>query len=113
MKRFGVFSGIALLALGFCAGEAKAESINVQVGVRPYYLVDDMDEGKLKDSLKQCKVTSFKPSDFSIGHRGASMQFPEHTKESYLAAARMGAGILECDVTFTKGFTTGMPPLSM
>lgn len=102
MKRFGVFSGIALLALGFCAGEAKAESINVQVGVRPYYLVDDMDEGKLKDSLKQCKVTSFKKSDFSIGHRGASMQFPEHTKESYLAAARMGAGIIECDVTFTK-----------
>ena len=30
------------------------------------------------------------------------MQFPEHTKESYVAAAKMGAGILECDVTFTK-----------
>lgn len=30
------------------------------------------------------------------------MQFPEHTKESYMAAAKMGAGILECDVTFTK-----------
>ena len=30
------------------------------------------------------------------------MQFPEHTEESYRAAARMGAGILECDVTFTK-----------
>ena len=28
--------------------------------------------------------------------------FPEHTKESYEAAARMGAGIVECDVTFTK-----------
>ncbi|NNG03410.1 MAG: glycerophosphodiester phosphodiesterase, partial [Inquilinus sp.] len=25
-----------------------------------------------------------------------------HTKESYVAAARMGAGIVECDVTFTK-----------
>ena len=37
-----------------------------------------------------------------IGHRGAPLQFPEHTKESYEAAARMGAGILECDVTFTK-----------
>src|SRR5690606_15657957 len=35
-------------------------------------------------------------------HRGAPMQFPEHTKESYEAAARMGAGIVECDVTFTK-----------
>jgi glycerophosphoryl diester phosphodiesterase len=43
-----------------------------------------------------------KSSDFSIGHRGAALQFPEHTQESYLAAARMGAGIVECDVTFTK-----------
>jgi glycerophosphoryl diester phosphodiesterase len=30
------------------------------------------------------------------------LQIPEHTRESYLAAARMGAGIIECDVTFTK-----------
>jgi glycerophosphoryl diester phosphodiesterase len=30
------------------------------------------------------------------------MQFPEHTVESYVAAARMGAGIVECDVAFTK-----------
>jgi glycerophosphoryl diester phosphodiesterase len=30
------------------------------------------------------------------------MMFPEHTQESYEAAARMGAGIVECDVTFTK-----------
>src|SRR5262249_38811841 len=29
-------------------------------------------------------------------------QFPEHTKESHEAGARMGAGIQECDVTFTK-----------
>ncbi len=28
--------------------------------------------------------------------------FPEHTVESYEAAARMGAGVMECDVTFTK-----------
>jgi glycerophosphoryl diester phosphodiesterase len=30
------------------------------------------------------------------------MQFPEHTMESYVAAARQGAGIIECDVTFTS-----------
>jgi glycerophosphoryl diester phosphodiesterase len=30
------------------------------------------------------------------------MQFPEHSRESYTAAARMGAGVIECDVTFTK-----------
>ena len=41
-------------------------------------------------------------SDFSIGHRGACLQFPEHTLESYKAAAIQGAGIIECDVTFTK-----------
>lgn len=75
---------------------------NVQLGPRPFYLVSDMDEGPLKRRLQSCAKKKFKPSDFSIGHRGAPLQFPEHTKESYLAAARMGAGILECDVTFTK-----------
>jgi glycerophosphoryl diester phosphodiesterase len=28
--------------------------------------------------------------------------FPEHSRESYIAAARMGAGVIECDVTFTR-----------
>ena len=75
---------------------------NIQVGVRPYYLVDDMDEGELKDTLLECSEGPFSTTDFSIGHRGAPLQFPEHTRESYVAAARQGAGILECDVTFTK-----------
>jgi glycerophosphoryl diester phosphodiesterase len=61
-----------------------------------------MDESALKSTLLQCADGPFAPSDFSIGHRGAALQFPEHTKESYLAAARMGAGIIECDVTFTQ-----------
>lgn len=30
------------------------------------------------------------------------LQFPEHTLESYEAAVIQGAGIVECDVTFTK-----------
>ena len=75
---------------------------SVQVGSRPYFLIEDMDEGQLKDKLQQCGEGPFYKTDFSIGHRGAPMQYPEHTKESYVAAARMGAGILECDVTFTK-----------
>ncbi len=76
----------------------------VQLGPRPYFLVDDMSPSPLKTQLQACaaKRKRFEPTDFSIGHRGAPMQFPEHTKESYVAAARMGAGILECDVTFTK-----------
>lgn len=73
-----------------------------QIGPRPFFLKNDMDEGKLKQKLENCKVGVFKKTDFSIGHRGASLQFPEHSKESYMAAAKMGAGIVECDVTFTK-----------
>lgn len=75
---------------------------NVQLGPRPFYLVNDMQDSPLKKELQNCSKRAFKKSDFSIGHRGAAMQFPEHTKESYVAAAKMGAGIVECDVTFTK-----------
>ncbi len=73
-----------------------------QIGVRPFYLVEDMDPGPLQDELSECTATSFTKTDFSIGHRGACMQFPEHTRESYIAAAQMGAGVVECDVTFTN-----------
>ena len=75
---------------------------SVQLGPRPFFVVEDMDESNLKTQLQKCSEGPFKRTDFSIGHRGAALQFPEHTKESYVAAARMGAGIIECDVTFTK-----------
>ena len=75
---------------------------SVQLGPRPFFLIDEMEDGHLKRKLQQCSGGPFRPSDFSIGHRGAALQFPEHTRESYEAGARMGAGILECDVTFTK-----------
>ena len=74
---------------------------DAQIGPRPFYLVDKMKDGPLKTQLSQC-TGPFHRSDFSIGHRGAALQFPEHSRESYLAAARMGAGVIECDVTFTK-----------
>jgi len=74
----------------------------IQLGPRPFYLVQGMDEGKLKDRLMKCENGHFYRSIFSIGHRGAALQFPEHTKEAYQAGARMGAGIVECDTTFTK-----------
>ncbi len=74
----------------------------VQIGQRPFFLVSDMAPSPLKDKLQSCGNGPFSKTSFSIGHRGAAMQFPEHTKESYEAAARMGAGIVECDVTFTK-----------
>ncbi|PHQ13886.1 glycerophosphodiester phosphodiesterase family protein [Marinobacter profundi] len=74
----------------------------VDLGPRPQWLVDDMDEGALKAQLQACRTQNLKPTEFSIGHRGAPLQFPEHTLESYVAAAGMGAGIVECDVAFTK-----------
>ncbi len=81
----------------------KKSTQSIQLGPRPFYLINSMDNGKLKNKLNECSSKQvFKKTEFSIGHRGAAMQFPEHTKESYEAAARMGAGIIECDVTFTK-----------
>lgn len=75
---------------------------SVQLGPRPFWLVQDMDEGELKSALEQCRNGPFYRSSFSIGHRGAPLMLPEHTREAYLAGARMGAGVLECDVAFTK-----------
>ncbi|MEA3521841.1 MAG: glycerophosphodiester phosphodiesterase family protein [Campylobacterota bacterium] len=96
----------SLIAIAFFSGCGDDNSITsnsqFDVGVRPMYLVDSMKDSALKKELESCQASSTKKSDFSIGHRGAAMQFPEHTKESYIAAARMGAGIIECDVTFTK-----------
>ncbi len=99
--------GAALGAICFSSPPAQAERtlhaprFNVQLGPRPYYLVNDLEPGPLKAQLEQCSEGPFERSDFSIGHRGAALQLPEHTRESYQAAARMGAGIIECDVTFT------------
>lgn len=78
------------------------KSVSAQVGPRPLFLVDQMQESELKTQLAQCESGPFYRTDFSIGHRGASMQFPEHTKEAYQAAIDSGAGIVECDVTFTN-----------
>ena len=92
----------ALLAILCLTTTAAYAAEPITLGPRPFYLVDDMDDGELKSKLEACKANPAKASEWSIGHRGAPMQFPEHTRESYTAAARMGAGILECDVTFTK-----------
>lgn len=97
----------ALLLPGLAAFAAQGATpiVNdpgVQLGPRPYFLVNDMEDGPLKSELQACARGPFARTDFSIGHRGAALQFPEHTRESYEAAARMGAGIVECDVTFTQ-----------
>ena len=101
---------LALLAvLPFAAPDAgwthdsdARKDTAVQLGARPFFLVEGMDKSRLKDKLQRCESGPFRRSTFSIAHRGAPLQFPEHTKESYEAGALQGAGIVECDVTFTK-----------
>ncbi|KAK8016898.1 Extracellular protein [Apiospora rasikravindrae] len=81
----------------------KHRVTNIELGPRPYYLVDNMEAGPLKDRLGACSEDAMRPTKFSISHRGgACLQFPEETVESIMAGTRMGAGIQECDVAFTK-----------
>jgi glycerophosphoryl diester phosphodiesterase len=74
----------------------------IDLGPRPAFLINDMEPSRLQRKLLSCMDDEPRRTGFSIGHRGAALQFPEHTRESYEAAFRMGAGILECDVTFTS-----------
>ncbi|MEM7711101.1 MAG: glycerophosphodiester phosphodiesterase family protein, partial [Pseudomonadota bacterium] len=83
-------------------GHAAATAEALSYGTRPAYLIDQMDESALKDQLAACIGQEPQRSKFSIGHRGAPLLYPEHTVISNVAAAQMGAGILECDVTFTQ-----------
>jgi glycerophosphoryl diester phosphodiesterase len=74
----------------------------VSLGPRPYYILNNMTEGPLKTKLQSCQNKPVTINSFVIGHRGGgTLQFPEETIQSEDAGARMGAGILECDVSFT------------
>ncbi|KAJ8599173.1 hypothetical protein CTAYLR_008565 [Chrysophaeum taylorii] len=74
----------------------------VEWGERVPYLVGRMNPSPLKRDLETC-LAEARPAahEFSIGHRGACLEFPEHTKESYEAAISQGAGTVECDVAVT------------
>ena len=103
MKKTVLLALAILPSITWAASDSNYAPIDsFTYGQRPFYLIDDLDKGPLKDELMACSAQTPERSDFSIAHRGAPLQFPEHTKEAYLAGARMGAGILECDVSFTK-----------
>ncbi|WP_420547280.1 glycerophosphodiester phosphodiesterase family protein [Curvivirga sp.] len=93
-----LFSAVLLCSTPLIGYQAVAEDIST----RPLQLIKQMEPSALKDKLLSCQSQPITKTSFSIGHRGAPLNFPEHTIESYIAAANMGAGILECDVTFTK-----------
>ncbi|KAM7214906.1 PLC-like phosphodiesterase, TIM beta/alpha-barrel-containing domain containing protein [Rhypophila decipiens] len=101
---------IALAGAAFAAprpgnqhGQVVKPIKKVSLGPRPYWLVDHLEDGPLKTKLASCADKEMKRSEWSISHRGGgTLQFPEHTFDSILAGTRMGAGIQECDVAFTK-----------
>lgn len=67
----------------------------IQLGPRPFYLVQDMEPSPLKSKFEQCTEKKSSTTSWAIGHRGGgTLQFPEHTVQSALAGARMGAGVL-------------------
>lgn len=77
-----------------------AETVNPTT--RALDLSQDLPAGELQSRLQSCASGPFYATDFSIAHRGAPLGFPEHSREGYIAAANQGAGVIECDVTFTK-----------
>ena len=97
------FPALCLGAVFLSTGLATpAMTSDIDMGPRPAFLIEKMADGALRDELRACSGNPVARTLFSIGHRGAPLQFPEHTAESYSAAAKMGAGIIECDVTFTS-----------
>lgn len=87
---------IALMFIGSCV------HADVDPTDRALQLSADLPPGALKSRLQTCATGSFQATEFSIAHRGAPLGYPEHSREGYIAAAKMGAGVIECDVTFTQ-----------
>lgn len=96
-----VIASLCMLTATPVFADGHSRDLRTEYGARPDFLISKMDESPLKEQLLACSAQSASPSKFSIGHRGAPLLYPEHTVESNIAAAQQGAGILECDVTFT------------
>ena len=81
---------------GWDSGHGKTSPIKqISLGPRPYWLVDNMDEGPLKKKLASCSEKKMKRSDWSISHRGGgTLQFPEHTYESIMAGVSSPLGAM-------------------
>jgi len=99
---------MACALLTACSSDSSTSSSSSNTVVpnssntRPAMLTTLLADGPLKTRLSSCDLDGVSASEMSISHRGAPFKFPEHTREGYLAAIDQGAGIVECDVTFTK-----------
>ncbi|MEE4172862.1 MAG: glycerophosphodiester phosphodiesterase family protein [Xanthomonadales bacterium] len=89
-------------ALPVCPSLVDPTGAGQQRTDRPALLVSALSAGALRKRLEHCLDRSPERGTRTIGHRGAPLRYPEHTRESYQAAARLGAGVLECDVTATR-----------
>ena len=81
---------------------APVDPTPIDVTDRPAALLSLLGDGDLKTALSSCDASSATRTRFSIAHRGAPLRLPEHSREGYLAAVGQGAGIVECDMTFTS-----------
>lgn len=93
---------LVLLALLLPLPGLAGEFVAARPDARPVALVAGLAPGPLKTELAACVDAPVRRTGFAIGHRGAPLRYPEHTRESYQAAAAQGAGVIECDVTFTR-----------
>ena len=91
-----------LIAAGGSLAASAGDVVAPRPDPRPVALVAGLEDGPLKRELAACTDDPVRRTSFSLGHRGAPLHYPEHTRESYVAAAAMGAGVIECDVTFTR-----------
>jgi len=94
-----------LAAIAFANISLSKAADALDLGSRPTELVKLITDDTLRATLEACATNTPQKSEFSIGHRGAPLGYPEHTREGYIEAAKMGAGLLECDVTFTSDKT--------
>ena len=90
-----------LLLIASLCGFGSAHATIDPTG-RALALSEALNDTALKQKLQSCATQDFYATDFSIAHRGAPLGYPEHSREGYIAAAEQGAGVIECDVTFTK-----------
>jgi glycerophosphoryl diester phosphodiesterase len=96
-----------LMICVLCFVDWGGGAVNIDSNIstdRARELVKGVKRDLLRFELTQCldKLTNLRVSNFSISHRGAPLYYPEHTREGYIAASNMGAGLMECDVALTK-----------